>query len=67
MEAVNEDAGFVGGMLGDFLDEGGVVEAVDVLELPVLVGLFEDQAGAGAGAVGVDAAAAGVAGAVAGR
>ena len=67
VEAVDEDAGFVGGMLGDFLDEGGVVEAVDVLELPVLVGLFENQAGAGAGAVGVDAAAAGVAGAVAGR
>ena len=62
VEPVHQEAGVVGGVLGDFLDEGGVVEAVDVLELPVLVGLFEGEAVAVAGGDGAGAGVGGGAG-----
>ena len=45
VEAVNEDAGVVGGMLGHLLDERGVVQLEDFVELPGLVGLLELQRG----------------------
>ena len=45
VEAVNEHTGIVGGMLGDLLDEGGVVQLEDFFELPGLICLLELQHG----------------------
>jgi hypothetical protein len=55
MKAIDQHAVGIGVMLGDFLDERAVVQAVNLLELPGLGGHFEDEAAcAGAGPGEID-------------